>query len=71
MRAHVLRDRVRYKAIVTTKAGSTFEGVLYDLDRDAVVLRNVVHLVQGADQPTPVDGELLILAADVLFMQFP
>lgn len=66
----VLKQRVMRTTIVTLKAGSSFRGVLFAHDREAIVLRNVEHLVEGADKPTPVDGELVVLAADVLFMQF-
>lgn len=65
-----LRKRVRKDVIVTLKEGSTFRGVLFEADRVALVLRNVEHLVAGADRATPVDGELIVLAGDVLFMQF-
>lgn len=70
-RSRVLKVRQCRQVVVTLQAGATFEGVLFDFDRDALVLRNVTHLVQGADRPVPVDGELVVLAADVLFVQFP
>jgi hypothetical protein len=66
----VLRDRVFRTAIVTLKAGSSFRGVLYSHDREAMVLRNVEHLAEGADKPTPVDGELVVLLTEVLYLQF-
>jgi len=66
---HVLKQRLRATVIITLKGGSSFRGVLYDYDPDAVVLRNVTHLADGADSPTPVDGELVVLIADVLFIQ--
>lgn len=66
----ILRDRLFRQVVVTLKGGSTWEGVLVAKDREALTLRNVVHLVQGADRATPVDGELVFFRADVLFMQF-
>lgn len=66
----VLRGRLYRQTVVTLKGGSTWEGVLVAIDRDALTLRNVVHLAQGADRPTPVDGELVFFRADVLFLQF-
>jgi small nuclear ribonucleoprotein (snRNP)-like protein len=67
---HVLRNRLRSHVIITLKAGQSFRGVLYDHDRDALVLRNTEHL-EGQGGPTPVDGELLVLIADVAFIQLP
>lgn len=66
----VLKQRVMRSLIVTLKGGSSFRGLLFAHDKEAIVLRNVEHLVPGADKPTPVDGELVVLAADVLYMQF-
>lgn len=68
---HVINQRVRSTVIVTLKGGTSFRGVLFDHDKDAIVLRNTEHLVEGADRPTPVDGELVVLLADVLFLQLP
>lgn len=64
----VLRHRVRQVAIVTLKTGVAFRGVLYDHDDQALALRNVEALTPGG-VPTVVDGELLVLLADVLFLQ--
>ena len=68
---HVLKNRLRSEVILTLKGGSSFRGVLFDADREAFVLRNVEHLVERDDRPTPVDGELVVLVADVLFVQIP
>lgn len=68
---HVINQRTRVNIILTLKAGTSFRGVLFDHDRQALVLRNVEHLVEGADRPTPVDGELVVLLSDVLFIQVP
>jgi hypothetical protein len=65
----VLRDRTFHTAIVTLKAGSSFRGVLYAHDREALVLRNVEMLAEPRTV-TPVDGELVVLFADVLYLQF-
>ena len=67
----ILRDRLYRSTVVTLKGGSTWEGVLVAQDGEAVVLRNVVHLVEGADRVTPADGELVFFRAEVLFLQFP
>lgn len=67
----VIRHRLRSTAIVTLHDGSSFRGVLYDFDSEAFVLRNVEHLVSGVERSVPVDGELVVLAADVAYIQIP
>lgn len=69
---HLFRQHLRKAVIVTLKSGEAFRGVLFDADRDAIVLRNASVLDgNGTDRtPTPVDGELLVLRADLSYMQF-
>lgn len=64
----VLRNRLRSRVIVTLKGGASFRGVLFDADSQAVVLRDVEHLGDRPG-PNPVDGELVVLTADVLYLQ--
>lgn len=64
----VLKLRLRSTAIVTLKTGTTFRGVLMEADKQALVLRNVEHL-GGPDGVAPVDGEVVLLLADVQFIQ--
>lgn len=64
----VLRNRLRSQVIITLKSGASFRGLLFDADSQALVLRNVEHLVERAG-PNPVDGELIVLTADVLYLQ--
>jgi small nuclear ribonucleoprotein (snRNP)-like protein len=66
----LIRERLFRQVVVTLKGGSTWEGVLVGSDREALTLRNVVHLLPGADRPTPVDGELMFFRSEVLFLQF-
>lgn len=65
---HVLKHRLRSTVLVTLKAGSAFRGVLYDHDDQALVLRSVEALTPG-QASTVVDGELLVLMSDVMFLQ--
>lgn len=65
-----LRSRMRQEALVTLKAGPTFSGVLWEQDRRALVLRNAVQHTNEATG-VPVDGELLLLWADVAYVQMP
>lgn len=67
MRRRVLRDRLRSTVIVTTNTGAGYRGALYDVDEQALVLRNVEHYTEGS--PIPVDGEVIILLADVAVIQ--
>jgi small nuclear ribonucleoprotein (snRNP)-like protein len=69
----LIREHLRRKVIVTLKTGEGFGGVLFSADSEAVVLRDAVLLDgNGTDRtPTPVDGELLVLRADVSYLQFP
>lgn len=67
----VLKRRVKRSVLVTTKTQDAFRGVLWDWDRDACVLRNAEQMTNAtADRPfVPVDGELVILVADVAYVQ--
>lgn len=69
---HIIRQHLRKAVLVTLKTGEGFRGVLFDADGDAFVLRNAAAVeANGTDRtPTPVDGELVILRADVAFCQF-
>lgn len=68
---HVIKNRLRSTAIVTLKDGSSFRGVLFDYDSDGLVLRGAELLVSGAERPAPIDGELVALWANVLYIQIP
>lgn len=65
----MFRDRKRSVFIVTTKDGRAFRGVLFDFDKRCMVLRNTEAL-EGSG-PILVDGELLLLWADVAFLNRP
>lgn len=67
----VLRARERRQTVVTLKGGGTFEGVLYEYDGEALILRNAVAVGEVNAPESPVDGELLVLWADVAFLQLP
>lgn len=68
---HIIRQRIRKKVIVTTKSGAAFRGVLFACDSEALLLRNAEHEMGEAGLMAPVDGEVLILRADVAFVQLP
>lgn len=63
----VLRRRARSQWVVTLKDGTAFRGVLTDHDRRSIVLSDADHM--GGDSRTPVDGEVVILLADVKYAQ--
>jgi small nuclear ribonucleoprotein (snRNP)-like protein len=67
----VLRVRAHKTTLVTLKSGHAFKGVLFAVDRHAIVLRNAEMVEEGGDRiPVPVDGELVVLRPDVAFLQF-
>jgi small nuclear ribonucleoprotein (snRNP)-like protein len=71
-RSTVLRSRLHHRVVVTLKSGPTFDGVLCSADQEAWVLRSA-HAI-SAGQPganVPVDGEVLILTADIEYAQRP
>ncbi len=68
-RGRVLRNRERCVFIVTTKDGRAYRGVLFDSDQQCMVLRNTEAL--DGSGPIPIDGELLLLWADVAFLNRP
>ena len=68
----LLRERLRHRVVLTTKVGESFAGVLYAADSEAVVLRQAEALGVGERGANlVVDGEVLILRADVSFIQLP
>ena len=69
--SRLLRSRQRRRVLVTCKSGAVFDGVLFDVDSSAFVLRSCMAVGSGQQQPVPVDGELLLLLADVDFIQKP
>lgn len=67
----LIRQRLRRRVVVTLKSGAAFRGLLFDVDRESVVLRDTEHLNDTARGPIPVDGELLVLRADIDYLQVP
>lgn len=68
----VIKSRLRDKVLVTTKDGAAFAGVLFEADDKALVLRQAEALGAADDKSNvPLDGEVLILLADVAFIQKP
>lgn len=74
----VLRNRRLKQVIVTLKSehpalpGKSFSGVLFEHDKDAVVLRNASALGQGEKETNVgVDGELILLRSEIAFVQRP
>lgn len=68
----MLSSRFRERVLVTTKSGPTFDGVLYSCDDKAIVLRSSSAVGEGENRADlPLDGELIVLMADVAFIQRP
>lgn len=66
----LLRQRLRRNVIVTLKDGQSFGGVLYEVDSESFVLRNA-EAFGDRGAKVGVDGEVLILRADVAYVQIP
>lgn len=66
----ILETRLRAKMLVTMKDGTTFAGVLFESDATALVLRQA-EAVGGtvSKSNVPLDGEIILLLSDVLYMQ--
>lgn len=56
------------RVIVNTRADKAFSGVMWRRRRGYVVLRNV-ELLMGRGETKPLDGEVLIEAGNVDFVQ--
>jgi small nuclear ribonucleoprotein (snRNP)-like protein len=67
----VIKRRLHYRVVVTLKDGAAFHGVLWETDKQALVLRDAEAVPGGQQSPVGVDGELLILWADVSYIQKP
>lgn len=69
-RSRLLAERLAQQVIVTLKSGDAFSGVLWDADDRVWVLRNAQALAAGKDGAAlPLDGEVIVLSADVLHAQ--
>lgn len=72
MRSRVLTSRFRERVVVTTKAGAAFGGILYSADSKALVLRDASAMGAAEDKTDiALDGELIVLMADVAWIQRP
>lgn len=71
MRARIVKGHLRRAALVTTKTGDAYRGVLFDADSAVLILRNASALdPRQQTDPVNVDGELLVTWADVAYVQF-
>lgn len=68
----VLRNRWRERVVVTLKSGESFMGVLWSNDSRALVIRQASAVGAGENRSDlPLDGEVIVLLADVAFLQRP
>lgn len=72
-RDRIVRSHLRRSVVVSLKTGEGFHGVLFDADRESLLLRNAAAVeVNGNDRiPVGADGELLFRWAEVAYVQFP
>ena len=70
--SRALKERLHHRVIVTLKSGTSFEGVLWSADPQAWVLRDASALgVGNKNSNLPVDGEVVLLAAEIAYAQRP
>jgi hypothetical protein len=63
---------MRERFVVTTKDGAAFSGVLYSEDGKALALRDAEAIGAGDNKANvPLDGEIIVLLADVAYLQRP
>lgn len=65
-RSWVWRSRRHRRFVVTLKSGDGFSGVLAAVDSSALVLKDAEKIGDGS---VPVDGEVIVLLADVKYAQ--
>lgn len=71
-RSRLLQERISERVVVTLRSGDSFEGVLWDADDKLWVLRNAQALGVGKDgAPLPLDGEVIVLSAEIVHAQRP
>jgi hypothetical protein len=58
----------RRKVVVNTKDDRALRGFLWERNREYLLLKNA-ELVEGDARPIPMDGEVIIYARDVSFLQ--
>lgn len=67
----VLKARLRKSVVVYLKNSEAFSGVLFEYDRQALVLRNAAQLDPHSDAgKITADGEIVVLWTDVNYLQF-
>lgn len=81
MKSRLLRSRLRESVVVTMKKQpgeqpgvppTTYAGVLYAEDGAAIALRGATVVAAGErGEDIPLDGEIILLLADVDYIQRP
>jgi hypothetical protein len=67
----VNRKRLKRRVLVSCKSGDAFRGIYVDDDKRAIVLVDAEHIQPATDkQFIPADGEIVILVAEIAYMQF-
>jgi small nuclear ribonucleoprotein (snRNP)-like protein len=70
--SRALKERLKSRVIVTLKAGDSFDGVLWSVDRDVWVLRNATALQAGPrGANVGLDGEVVLLVSEISYAQRP
>lgn len=67
-RDRIVRGHLRYRLVITTHDGATWDGIVMDVDDRMIVLREAIA-VQKDGNRVPADGEVLLPREDVAYMQ--
>lgn len=64
------RQVERRQVVVNMVGGNAISGVLFKQDGPLLVLKNAAYH-EGRNEPTPLDGDVVIERANVLWIQAP
>jgi hypothetical protein len=64
----VVRQHLRTKFLITTKAGMTWEAILMDADQTSLMLFDAVAIGPDGSR-TKADGQVFLPRGDVAYMQ--
>lgn len=67
----VLERLMRDRLVVTMKTSDTFSGILWEVDEKLIVLRSSWAVTPEGVSDIMIDGELVLLLADIAYTQKP
>lgn len=67
----VWEDKTARRVVVSLKSGAAVDGILIGHSADMLTIREAVLHTPGADNPAPIDGEVVVLRDEVEYLQYP